>query len=154
MILSAQTLRKIKPVSPFVEKTVFNGKSYGCSVAGYDVRINLNNMSGQQWIMEPQDFRLFSCIEYFDTPKNVVGRVCDKSSWLRNGLRIGNTVIEPGWKGYLTIELYNCGQQTLTLIDGDPIAQILYEFTDQETEGYTGKYQNQKAAPQEAIYEV
>ena len=34
-----------------------------------------------------------------------MGIVHDKSTWARRGLVVQNTVIEPGWHGYLTIEV-------------------------------------------------
>ena len=39
MILPAQTIRRIKPVSPFCERTRYNGMTFGLGPAGYDVRI-------------------------------------------------------------------------------------------------------------------
>jgi dCTP deaminase len=39
MIIPAQTLRKIKPVEPFCERTQHNGMTFGLGPAGYDVRI-------------------------------------------------------------------------------------------------------------------
>lgn len=147
MILSAATLRKIKPVEPFVEKTVYEGKSYGLSIAGYDIRI------AQDVVLGPKQFQLVSSVERFDMPNDILGRVCDKSSWLRQGLRIGNTVIEPGWRGYLTMELFNCGDTELSIKAGTGISQILFCRIDETTIGYSGKYQDQKAEPQEAIHE-
>lgn len=147
MILSETTLRKIRPVEPFVEKTIFEGKSYGLSIAGYDIRI------AQDVLLGPKEFALVSSVEKFDMPNDVVGRVCDKSSWLRQGLRVGNTVIEPGWRGYLTMELFNCGSETLRIRNGTGISQILFERTDLPTTGYNGKYQDQKPEPQEYIHE-
>ncbi len=149
MILSANTLRKLNPpiVTPFLERNVVRGRSYGISLAGYDIRV------AQGWTLAPNEFRLFSSLEEFNMPRNVVGRVCNKSSWARVGLDIDNTVIEPGWRGYLTLELHNKSQSMINIVTGDPIAQILFEYTDEETPGYTGKYQLAGNYPQEAMYE-
>lgn len=147
MILSGKTLRKIKPVEPFVERSVQNGKSYGVSVAGYDIRVD-HGVS-----LDPRCFILAASLEHFDMPGNVVGRVHDKSSWARQGLSVFNTIIEPGWRGYLTLELFNAGDDVIRIEMGDPIAQIIFEYTDQTTEGYTGKYQDQERGPQKARYE-
>ena len=38
MIVSGQTLRRVQPVSPFCERTRYNGVTYGVGPAGYDVR--------------------------------------------------------------------------------------------------------------------
>ncbi len=87
-------------------------------------------------------------------PNSVMGIVHDKSSWARHGVAVQNTVIEPGWRGYLTLELTNHSQQTRTIKPGDPIAQIVFHWLDEPTkQPYEGKYQDQAAGPQEAIAE-
>ena len=92
----------------------------------------------------PHGFELASTLERFTMPDNLVGRVCDKSTWARRGLAIQNTLIEPGWRGYLTLELSNHDPQELKIDDGSPIAQIVFEFLDEPTEiPYRGKYQDQ-----------
>jgi dCTP deaminase len=151
MILSGKTLREYAErgsplVAPFVsEKTIQNGMSYGCSLAGYDIRI------AESFSIWPGEFTLASSIEVFNMPPNVIGLVHDKSTWARRGLSLFNTVIEPGWKGTLTLELIP--HMPVTIHAGDPIAQVIFMYTDQETEGYNGKYQFQSKGPLEAIFE-
>lgn len=167
-VLSGETLTRMaikgSPiVTPFVfEKTIFNGMSYGCSVAGYDIRIKeevkwdtvlLKSESGFHHRVVISPFRLASSVERFKLPKNVMGFVHDKSSGARKGLSLFNTVIEPGWEGYLTIEMLYVGSENLIIPAGSPIAQIIFMYTDQTTEGYAGKYQNQAPGPVEAIFE-
>lgn len=148
MILSAQSIRKIQPVDPFVERGVIRGRSFGLSVAGYDIRIDQNIM------LEPNGFVLASSIEKFDMPDDILALVKDKSSWARLGLSVFNTVIEPGWRGYLTLELKNQRHRFLKIKRGDPIAQIIFHRLDEPTEApYSGKYQDQGRGPQEARFE-
>lgn len=151
-VLSAQTLRRIRPVKPFVERAKFNGMSYGLSSAGYDIRVDRDYTVGRN------EFILAASLEEFHMPKDVIAIVHDKSSWARKGLFVQNTVIEPGWTGYLTIELTFHGRTPsplpLLIPAGAPIAQIIFHQLDFATEQpYQGKYQNQKAGPQEAIDE-
>lgn len=149
MILSAQTIRKIKPIEPFVERTVQNGMSYGLSIAGYDVRCD------QDLVLPAAGFKLASTVERFLMPDDVVGIVHDKSTWARRGIALQNTVIEPGWCGYLTIEITNHSDKEIIIQKGDPIAQILFHRTDYPVESpYSGKYQNQESGPQEARNEA
>jgi dCTP deaminase len=148
MILPAQSIRKLKPILPFVERTVHNGMSYGLSHAGYDVRI------AETVMLMPGDFCLASTIEEFSMPNDLVAFVHDKSSWARRGLSLFNTVIEPGWQGFLTLELVNHSDQKLFVAVGDPIAQIIFMRMEEPAEKpYTGKYQNQQRGPQQAIHE-
>ncbi len=148
MILPAQAIRKIKPILPFVERTVHNGMSYGLSHAGYDVRI------AETIMLWPGPSVLASTLEEFFMPDDLVAFVHDKSSWARRGLSLFNTVIEPGWNGFLTLELVNHSASALHIEAGSPIAQIIFMRMEEPTEKpYTGKYQNQKRGPQEAIDE-
>ena len=148
MILPAQTIRKLKPIFPFHERTVHNGMSYGLSHAGYDVRI------AETVVLSPGASCLASTIEEFFIPTDIVAFVHDKSSWARRGLSLFNTVIEPGWIGFLTLELVNHSDQKLFVAAGDPIAQIIFMRLEEPTENpYSGKYQHQKRGPQVAIDE-
>jgi dCTP deaminase len=145
MIIPAQTLRKIKPVEPFYERTLHNGMSYGLGPAGYDVRVaeNMTIAAGR--------FILASTIERFNIPTDVLAQVCDKSTWARRGLAVQNTIIEPGWRGHLTIELTNHGSVDVAIGAGDPIAQIIFFRLEEPTElPYSGKYQDQERGPQKA----
>lgn len=149
MIIPAQEIRRIKPIEPFVERTVHtNGMSYGLSHAGYDVRI------AEDTYLRHGEFRLASTVEKFHMPNDIIAMVHDKSSWARRGLSLFNTVIEPGWFGYLTLELVNHGGVDLMIYQEDPIAQIVFMRLTEPTEvPYQGKYQNQAAGPQDWIKE-
>lgn len=162
-------------ITPYFEKTIQNGKSFGFSESGYDVRIaetltlypvTLGNLLinafhelkcslFQEEYVEPRpSFLLSVTIEHFNTPSDLRAEVKDKSSWIREGLSVHNTVIEPGWHGNLTLELKNVGSKAITIYAGDPIAQILYtKLTAATKRPYEGKYQNQPAIPVESIRE-
>lgn len=149
--LSYQTIKALGIINPWNERTEWETPSgqkytYGCGPAGYDIRL-----------AEFREVRfgklvLASSIERFTMPNNVIGRVHDKSTWVRRGLTVQNTVIEPGWKGYLTLELtYNEDWGSIKILPGSPIAQVVFDFLDEPTEKpYTGKYQDQKPGPQSA----
>jgi dCTP deaminase len=147
MILPAQTLRIMRPVSPWQERTKQNGMTYGCGPAGYDVRI------AESLHLVPGEFCLASTMECFSMPDDVLGVVHDKSTWARRGLFVQNTVIEPGWTGYLTLEL--TVSRRISVSSGDPIAQIIFHRLEAPTDSpYRGKYQNQAAGPQIARVET
>lgn len=148
MILPAQTIRKLQIITPFEERTKFEGMTYGLGPAGYDVRISHSTL------IYPDNFALAATLEHFDMPNDVMAKVCDKSTWARQGLTVLNTVIEPGWRGYLTLELTNVTRKSILIPGGAPIAQIVFLRLEETTElPYDGKYQNQLAGPQPAILE-
>jgi dCTP deaminase len=150
-VLSAQSIRSLGILEPFCERTEIETQdnrklTYGLSVAGYDVRVD------QDIAMWPGHFTLASTMERFEMPRSVIGFVHDKSSWARRGLAVQNTVIECGWTGFLTLEFTNHGTSKLFLKKGYPVAQIIFHWLDVEPERvYSGKYQNQRRGPQEAL---
>lgn len=160
MVINDVDLVRLSPIVGMVHrKMVAEGTSYGLSEAGYDIRIK------QQVKFRPRDghisavvdgmfvpdtrFILASAIEEFDMPTNLVGIVHDKSTWARRGLSVFNTVIEPGWKGFLTLELAYHGNGELVIPAGAGIAQVLFHELKLER-AYKGKYQNQEDKPVEA----
>lgn len=147
MILSAHNIKLLNILDPCLEKYVFEGVSGGLSHCGYDIAID------QSIIVPSHGFVLASSRERFTMPKNIVGTQHDKSTWARMGMAVQSTVIEPGWEGYLTIEISNHGPKQIVLFRGTPVAQILFHVIDQSVNGYKGKYQGQGPNPQEAIFE-
>lgn len=149
MVINGLPLLRSKPLTPMLDKKHrANGVSYGLSEAGYDIRIK------QDIRLTPQNkFTLASTVERFTMPDHLVGVVHDKSTWARQGLSVFNTVIEPGWEGYLTLELVYHGNGELTIPAGSGIAQVLfYSILDTASYG-DGKYQNQPDQPVEAKFE-
>lgn len=146
MILSGETLRRVRPLDPFCEPGRAHGRSFGVSHAGYDVRLD------QDILLWPKGFRLASTLERFTMPRNVLGVVHDKSTNIRLGIAVHNTVIEPAWCGWLTLEISNQSWWFRRLRRGTPIAQVIFHTLDVAVDGYAeGKYQNQARGPQEAI---
>lgn len=146
MIVNGTGLLRADPVHPMLPaKYRAHGVSYGLSEAGYDLRIKQD-----VWLFPMRRFALASTIEKFYMPHDLVAIVHDKSTWARRGLSVFNTVIEPGWVGFLTLELVYHGWRPLHIPAGAGIAQVLFHLIA-EPAAYTGKYQNQADAPVAAI---
>jgi dCTP deaminase len=142
MIINGKALIAASPVFPMLTcKQRVSGVSHGLSEAGYDLRIK------QSMTLHPfRRFRIASTVEYFDMPGDLVAVVHDKSTWARMGLSVFNTVIEPGWFGWLTLELIYHGNGILRIPAGAGIAQCLFHQIAEPSE-YAGKYQGQGDAP-------
>ena len=137
-----------------------HGVSYGLGEAGYDIRIKqditfyrlfglipmVKVVDGNQVSRHLGKFTLASAIEKFNMSPSCVAIVHDKSTWARRALSVFNTVIEPGWKGYLTLELVYHGRKKLHIPAGSGIAQVLFHLV-QEPANYNGKYMNQENKP-------
>ena len=145
MVINGSRLLKLAPIKNMeTSKKKFFDTSFGLSEAGYDIRIKQNIVfkKGQK-----NSFTLASAIEEFQMPKNLVGEVKDKSSWARKGLSVFNTVIEPGWNGFLTLELVYHGNKDLFIKTGQGIAQVIFYELAEEGDYGNGKYQNQEDKP-------
>ncbi len=153
-VLSAQSIRKRGIFQPFHERTVSNGMTFGLGPSGYDVRI-AEDITLSNSVYGPFRFTLASTIEHFTMPDDCVAYVKDKSTWARQGVLVQNTVVEPGWKGWLTLEMSYEGDGEIHISAGSPIAQIVFHKLDEPTEApYSGKYQNQPEGVQPAIMEA
>lgn len=172
MIVNGKTLLELAPIKNMLSSKESNGiVSHGLSEAGYDIRIKQNitfsrsGDNGEMYVASSTGYNsgavvlnachegrfiIASAIEEFDMPPNLVGVVHDKSTWARKGLSVFNTVIEPGWKGFLTLELVYHGDGDLVIPAGSGIAQVIFTKTT-DSMLYNGKYQNQEDKPVPAI---
>ena len=143
MILNRQGLLDAAPIKDMIaEKRSFKGFSWGLIECGYDIRLK------QRIVMFcGRRFVLGSSIEEFDLPHNLMGRILNKSTWARLGVDASMTTnIEPGWKGFLTIELRYARLCPIVIPAGVGIAQVIFEHVTTPTY-YVGKYQNQEDKP-------
>lgn len=158
MIINGIHLLEAAPIKGMInDKMRQHGVSFGLSEAGYDIRIkqDIKFSNGYVYVDDaPQwgGFALASAIEEFQMPSDLVGVVHDKSTWARQGLSVFNTVIEPSWQGFLTLELVYHGRDGLHIPAGAGIAQVIFHQTSANAY-YNGKYQGQADMPVEAVFE-
>ena len=149
MIINGKTLLELEPLAPMLPskmKHEKSGTSYGLTECGYDIRI-----AEDVWMFLGCRFRLSFSLEKFRMPHHLMGRVLNKSTWARRGIDASMTTnIEPGWCGFLTIELRYSGVLPIKIPAGSGIAQIIFEEISSEA-SYKGKYQNQPSKPVKAI---
>ena len=164
MVVNGNTLFEAQPIKDMLCKKIkFQEVSHGMSEAGYDIRIkqsicfkpcgNTIQRYNSKFVVEETTwgrFILASTMDQFDMPTDLVGIVHDKSSWARKGLSVFNTVIEPGWKGFLTLELVYHGNDTLFIPAGSGIAQVIFHKCENQA-NYDGKYQFQQNMVVKAI---
>jgi dCTP deaminase len=145
-VLSAQTILRLGIVIPCHEAWKDeHGNSAGLSGCGYDITLE------KEIALHPGCHLLCAAQQQFSLPNNVMGVVHDKSSLARRGLAVQNTVLEPGWRGFLTLEVTNHGHSYMRLAEGAAIAQVVFHFLDEPTLlPYAGKYQDQEPGPQKA----
>src|SRR6185437_9726538 len=105
----------------------------------------------EPFILHPGEFVLGSTLERVALPDDLVARLEGKSSLGRLGLLIHSTAgyVDPGWDGFLTLELSNVANLPITLYPGMKIGQISFLTLTEPAEHPYGtkaagsKYQNQ-----------
>ena len=161
-VINGKTLLAKAPIQEMIpHKLKAHGVSYGLAEAGYDIRIRQQivfkpmAMGPEIWVNSQPEYGRFclaSAMEEFDMPADLVGVVHDKSTWARQGLSVFNTVIEPGWKGGLTLELVFHGNKELVIPAGAGIAQVIFTSLAHDA-CYEGKYNGQSTDPTPSIFD-
>lgn len=111
-------------------------EDYNLSIFQTTHRVNLR----EKFILHPKELVLASTLEYVRLPLSVSGYVTSRSSWGRSGLVIATaTIIHPGFKGVITLELINLGEVPIVLYPGLAVAQlVLHDCKDAEP--YKGQF--------------
>lgn len=94
----------------------------------------------------PHSFLLATTMEYIELPDDLTAFVEGRSSIGRIGLFIQNAGwVDPGFKGQITLELYNANSLPIRLEAGRRICQLVFCKMDQKAlNPYKGKYQGQR----------
>lgn len=99
-------------------------------------------------------FALASSVERFQMPRDLVAVIGHKSTWARRGVNVwAGTTAEPGWEGWLTLEIGFHGNEPATIPAGSGIAQVLFHELAEPADYGAGKYANQADRPVPAIME-
>lgn len=106
------------------------------------------------YILLPNQFVLATTMEYFDLPNDLTAFVEGRSSLGRMGLFIQNAGwVDPGFKGEITLELYNANRCAIELKAGRRVGQLVFAKMDNEAlNPYNGKYQGQKGATGSRVF--
>lgn len=90
-------------------------------------KLNGNKFTSASYNLLPGQFILGCTDEWIELGDDVVGKIEGKSSIGRKGVVIELAgYVDPGWKGRLTLELYNASDQVYVLHAGQKICQIRF----------------------------
>jgi len=103
----------------------------------------------------PHSFILATTFEYVALPDTVTGAVEGRSSIGRLGLFIQNAGwIDPGFRGNITLELYNANSLPIKLDAGRRICQlVLYQMDHKVERPYSGKYLEQRGTTGSRVFQ-
>ncbi len=81
----------------------------------------------QKFVLHPNEMILAVTFEYISLPFDVFATVVSRSSWGRLGLVIATaSVVQPGYKGCLTLELANLSVSPIVLYPGLLVGQLIF----------------------------
>ena len=116
--------------------------------------IQYKTITTDTYLIMPGHFVLASTMEYFELPDNLTAFVEGRSSLGRIGLFIQNAGwVDPGFKGEITLELYNANRCAIELKAGRRVGQLVFaEMDDAAIHPYNGKYQGQTGATGSRVF--
>ncbi len=101
-------------------------------------------VDSDEFVIGPSQFVLATTREWIGVPNTLTAFIEGRSSVGRLGLFIHNAGwIDPGFRGRITLELFNANPFPLRLRAGMRICQIIFSEINGSTPGYTGKYLGQ-----------
>lgn len=96
-----------------------------------------------KFMLHPNQLILAVTLEFVSLPFDVACVIASRSSWGRLGLVVATAaMVQPGYKGCLTLELANLSESPIALYPGLPVGQLV--FHDVPSKGgevsYSGRY--------------
>lgn len=123
-------------------------------IINLEEKINYKTIQTDTYILLPGQFVLATTMEYFELPDNLTAFVEGRSSLGRMGLFIQNAGwVDPGFKGEITLELFNANRCAIELKAGRRVGQLVFAEMDYHAlNPYNGKYQGQMGATGSRVF--
>jgi len=133
MILSDRDIRiaiesKEIEISPMPFDDAFQPSSIDLRLGEGFLSINGTTLGDETLTVQPNSFVLASTLENIELSSSLVAKLEGKSSIGRKGIFVHVTAgyVDPGWKGRLTLEIYNASSEPYVLQSGNKICQIRF----------------------------
>jgi len=105
--------------------------------AGYDLRL------ADSLVLEPRRQRLAATMERVELARDLVGIMHIRSSLAREGVVASLALVDPGFRGQLTIALFNGSEKAVRLKGGERFVQLmLVKLGREAAKKYEGRYQD------------
>jgi len=116
--------------------------------------IRYKTIETDKYLLLPGQFVLATTMEYIALPEDLTAFVEGRSSLGRMGLFIQNAGwVAPGFRGEITLELYNANRCAIELTAGRRVGQLVFARMDAPAlKPYDGKYQGQRGATGSRVY--
>lgn len=117
-----------------------NGISYDLTV---DTVLDTTGIEHREYELKPGETVFIKTVEKLRIPNCILGRIAEKNSRMRQGLKVDGPHYQPGHVTYAFLRVQNISSQIIVLQNGMRIAQIIFE---QLTEEPKTPYSAQKGA--------
>lgn len=101
---------------------------------------------GEEHVLEPGVPYLGHTQDVVDIPNYLASQLTGRSSYGRLFVTVHQTAgwLDPGFKGDITLEIYNLNVEPIEIEAGERVGQMVFFWTDRRTRGYDGQYQGQR----------
>ena len=104
---------------------------------------------GDKFVLYPHQVVLATTLEYFSLPDDIYADVLSRSSYTRLGIHL-NTMVQPGFRGAIPLELFNHSNNAIELVVGSRVVQTrlfkINSATDYGNDGARKYYGNIRPA--------
>lgn len=101
-----------------------NSMSYDLTIAG---TVTDDNKIKSNYDLRPGEVVFIKSNEQISMPMNLMARVAEKNSRMRQGLRVDGPHYQPGHTTYCFLRVQNISNATITLSKDSQIAQLIFE---------------------------
>ncbi len=154
--ISPVTKDQIQPASVDIRlgNTFSVVEDFSTGIITMENEIAYKTIETDTYILLPGQFVLATTMEYFSLPDDLTAFVEGRSSLGRMGLFIQNAGwVDPGFKGEITLELFNANRCAIELKAGRRVGQLVFAKMDQAAlNPYRGKYQGQRGATGSRVF--
>lgn len=156
-------------ISPFESKTISLPKhlSYGLSSSSYEVRVepifklflpetdsiidpvdfkscHYEEIHSEDLVMPAHSFALCMTLEVFSIPDDISILCVGKSTYARCGIIVNPTMVNPGTRGKIILELSNTAPRPVIVRGGNNgVAKFMFFKSNNCSNPYNGAYQDQ-----------
>lgn len=133
----------------YIGKKYLTGDGSAQSVDPFDPQDKLDSFLVEGTLpawMRPQDAWLLVAMNPIEVPEGYIGLVQLRSTFARHRLISPATYADAGFKGFLTLEVYNASFNDIILHPGMHMFNVVYVPAPYEPP-YQGKYQDQPPIP-------
>ena len=131
LIINPMTEEQIQPASVDIRlgNTFSVVDDTPSGIITLDSQIKYKSITTDTYLLLPGQFVLATTMEYFELPNNLTAFVEGRSSLGRMGLFIQNAGwVDPGFKGEITLELFNANRFAIELKSGWRIGHLAFEW--------------------------